>query len=148
MFDLFSGNQLPEGNSSGNTDSSLQAAAQRTNTVGTARPINGFIPANKAQVEGERNNLKRRREQSAAFRQLLAINLQWQEVDAKDTKALTSWRVSTYRNLMRKNLIVARGVSRQEVLSANFADRLKTLQESTKDQVQNRRDRAKERVRR
>lgn len=143
--------QLPGtgGGTAQNTDGELQNAAQARSTVGTAKPIKGFIPATKQQVERERESLKQRREQSACFKQLLAINLRWQEIDYSDTKALTSWRTATVRNLMRKNLVVARGVARQEILGAQFQNRVKSLQEATQDKVsdlQQRKDQAKQRV--
>ena len=150
MFGMFQGNQLPAGGTTANTDSELQSAASLRDTVGTAKPIRGFIPATKADVEQERAGLKQRREQSTCFRQLLAINLAWQDSDLKDTKALTSWRATTTRNLMRKNLIVARGVARQEVLGAQFQKNVRQLQESTSEKIndlQNRKQQAKSRVR-
>lgn len=151
MFGMFEHGQaqLP-GSSSSNTDSDLHAAASQRDTVGTAEAIRGFIPATKAEVEQKKGFLKQRREQSACFRQLLSINLAWQETDLKDTKALTSWRATTTRNLMRKNLVVARGAARQEVLGAQFQAKVKQLQESTTEKVndlQNRKQQAKSRVR-
>jgi hypothetical protein len=143
--------QLPGGGgeTSQNTDDELLAAAKLKTTVGTAKPIKGFIRATKADVERERDALKQRREQSACFKQLLAINLRWQETDYSDTKALTSWRTATTRNLMRKNLVVARGAARQEILGAQFTQRVKSLQEATTEKInelQQRKDRAKQRV--
>lgn len=150
MLGIFQGNQLPGAGATGNTDSELQSAASQRDTVGTAKPIRGFIPATKAEVEQEKSGLKQRREQSNCFRQLLAINLAWQDSDIKDTKALTAWRATTTRNLMRKNLIVARGAARQEVLAAQFQKNVKQLQETTGERIndlQNRKNQAKSRVR-
>jgi len=149
MFGMFeSTNQLPGGNTA-NTDGELQSAASQRDTVGTAKAIRGFIPASKSEVEADRNALKQRREQSTCFRQLLSINLAWQETDHKDTKALTAWRATTTRNLMRKSLVVARGAAKQEVLGAQFQSKVKQLQETTKDKIDNlktRKEQAKNRV--
>lgn len=150
MLGLFDTPQLPGAGQSSNTDGELLSAAKQRDTVGTAKPIRGFIPATKSDVEKSRAELKQRREQSQNFRQLLAINLAWQEVDHKDTKALTNWRSATVRNLMRKNLVVARGVAKQQVLNAQFHQKVNQLQESTSqriDDLQQRKQRARERVR-
>lgn len=148
---LFQNNQLPASGESANTDQAMQQAARRNGTVGTAKPINGFTAATAGDVESEKRGLKQRREQSKFFRQLLAINLQWQEVDVTDTKALTQWRAATLKNLMRKALVVARGVAKQEVLGAQFQQRVGVLREATNQRItdlQQRKQAAKQRVQR
>jgi len=149
MFEGMYGSNRLTGSTSANTDDALRRAAQRTETVGTASPINGFFPATKSDVEGAKQRLKQRREQSVCFRQLLAINLKHQEVDIVDTKALVSWRTATDRNLKKKGVLLARGAARQEILAARFTQTLKGIQEDTKDkvqQIQSTNARARERV--
>lgn len=149
MWGLFQAEtkQLPgEG---GNTDAALLAAARRNDTVGTAQPINGFFPATASDVEQAKEGLSQRRQQSQNFRKCLSINLQHQEVDITDTKALTAWRVATDRNIKKKGLLVARGAARQQVLAAQFTNRVQQLQQSTNEQVnsyQSRKQQAKRRV--